>query len=336
MKALVFTDIREMTYQDVPDPELQPDEVLISVNAVGFCGSELESFVGHSTRRRPPLIMGHEFSGVIADIGRDVTDISTGTRVAGNPLIPCGCCQYCQRGLTNACPNRLLHSSQLPGAFADYIAIKRASVFPIADDLSHNHAAIVEPLANALHVNSLVPEHYPENVVVFGAGAIGLVCLQAAILAGAMQTVVIDMSPGRLEVAGQIGADHVINPKEEDVVAGVRDRIGGSDLCIDAVGRAITRQQAVALANPASYVVYIGIADTFGEINGHEIILKELKVLGSYAYNSRDFNKALKFIESGKIRIDEWTRFAPLSDGHVAVNSVIDDPDNWIKLIMEP
>jgi threonine dehydrogenase-like Zn-dependent dehydrogenase len=336
MKALVFTDIRQMTYKDVHDPEVGHDEVLIDVKAVGFCGSELESFVGHSRRRRPPLIMGHEFSGVIADVGKDVTGLSIGQRVVANPLISCGYCKYCQRGLTNACPNRLLHSSQLPGAFADYIAIKRKAVFPIPDNLSDYRAAMVEPLANGIHVNSLVGERFPENVVIFGAGAIGLVCLQTAMFAGAMKTVVVDVSPGRLKVAREIGADEVINAREVGVVSTVKNRIGGSDLCIDAVGRKVTRQQALEFANPGSYVVYIGIADTFGEINGHDIILKELKVLGSYGYNNRDFEKAIKMMESGRIRVDEWIRTAPLSDGHVAVNRVIDDPDNWIKLILEP
>ena len=336
MKALVFTDIRQMTYKDVPDPEVGDDEVLIAVKAVGFCGSELESFVGHSRRRRPPLIMGHEFSGTVAHLGKRVTDLSIGQRVVANPLIACGYCRYCQRGLTNACPNRLLHSSQLPGAFADYIAIKRNAVFPIPDTLSDYRGAMVEPLANAIHVNSLVGEHFPETVVIFGAGAIGLVCLQAAIFSGAMRTAVIDVSPGRLAVAKEIGADVVINAREVDAVAEVRTLFGGSDLCIDAVGRKITRQQAVEFANPGSHVVYIGIADTFGEINGHDIILKELKVLGSYGYNNRDFEKAIKLIGNPRIYVNEWIKTAPLSDGHVAVNRVIDDPDNWIKLILEP
>ena len=185
MKALVFTDIREMTYRDVPDPQLESDEVLIRVRAAGFCGSELESFVGKSRRRKPPLIMGHEFSGEIAAAGDDVTDVSIGQRAAVNPLIPCGNCHYCGRGLTNACPNRLLHSLHLPGAFAEYIAVKRSSVFPVAESLPYQHAAMAEPLANGLHVNSLISDCSPEDVVVFGAGVIGLMCLQAAMLAGA-------------------------------------------------------------------------------------------------------------------------------------------------------
>ena len=335
MKALVFTGIREMTYQDVPEPVLNPDDVLIKVHAAGFCGSELESFVGKSQRRKPSLIMGHEFSGEIADVGDEVTDLSIGQPVTANPLIPCGECQYCVRGMTNACPNRLLHSLQLPGAFADYIAVRREAIFPLTDSLSYHHAAIVEPLANALHVNSLVPQHFIENVVVFGAGAIGLVCLQAAIIAGALKTTVVDLSPGRLELAKTVGADEVINARETDVVDRIR-KGGGSDLCIDAVGADVTRQSALEIANPGSYVVYIGIAETFGEINGHEIIMKELKVLGSYAYTDTDFQKALAMMERGKIRVDDWMDIVPLADGHVAINRLIDHPDRWVKVILEP
>ena len=336
MKALVFTDIREMTYQDVSDPQFRPDEVLISVKAAGFCGSELESFIGNSQRRQPPLIMGHEFSGEIAAVGSEATDLPIGLRVTANPLIACLHCRYCERGLTNACPNRLLHSLHLPGAFAEYIAIKRRSVFPISDDLSYHHAAIVEPLANVLHVISLVPQHFIENVVIFGAGAIGLVCLQVAISTGAMRTVVIDLCPGRLEIARRIGADAVINARGGDVVTKVRELIGGSDLCIDAVGRAPTRKQALEFANPGSYVVYLGNAETFGEINGHDIILKELKVLGSYGFTNHEFEKAVVLMENGKIRVDEWIDSVPLDDGHAALNRLVDDPNRWVKAIFEP
>ena len=335
MKALVFTDIREMTYREVPDPQLESDEVLIRVRAAGFCGSELESFVGKSRRRKPPLIMGHEFSGEIAAAGNDVSDVSIGQRVAVNPLISCGNCEYCRRGLTNACPNRLLHSLHLPGAFAEYIAIKRSSVFPIAESLPFQHAAMTEPLANGLHVNSLVRDCSAEAVVVFGAGVIGLMCLQAAMLAGATRTTIIDRWPGRLEIAKLIGADETIDAGEKDAVARVRE-LGGSDLAIDAVGAAITRQQALEIANPGSAVVYIGAADTFGEINGHEIVMKELKVFGSYGYNDDDFRKAVSCIEAGEIRIDEWIHLFPLADGHVAINRLIDEPDRWVKVILEP
>ena len=113
MKALVFTDIRQMTYQDAPDPKATDDEVVVRVKAAGFCGSELESFIGHSRRRQPPLIMGHEFSGEIADAGNNVSGLPIGQRVAVNPLISCGQCIYCERGMTNACPARKLHSLHL-------------------------------------------------------------------------------------------------------------------------------------------------------------------------------------------------------------------------------
>ena len=335
MKALVFTDIREMTYRDVPDPQLESDEILIRVRAAGFCGSELESFVGKSRRRKPPLIMGHEFSGEIAAAGDDVTDVSIGQRAAVNPLIPCGNCHYCGRGLTNACPNRLLHSLHLPGAFAEYIAVKRSSVFPVAESLPYQHAAMAEPLANGLHVNSLISDCSPKDVVVFGAGVIGLMCLQAAMLAGATRTTVVDRWPGRLEIARRIGADETIDAGEKDAVARVRE-LGGSDLAIDAVGAAVTRQQALEIANPGSAVVYIGTADTFGEINGHEIVMKELKVFGSYGYTDDDFRKALNCIEAGEIHINEWIDLFPLADGHAAINRLIDEPDRLLKVILQP
>src|SRR5579871_161369 len=178
MNALVYEGPRQMPLRTVPIPEIGPGEVLIKVAYSGICGSELSGYLGMNSLRKPPLIMGHEFSGHIEQIdaqaATDFPALKVGTLVTANPLISCGHCSYCQSGRHQLCPQRKLLSASLPGSNAQYVAVAASALYPIPEGLSPTTAALTEPTACAVHVADVLRPRPMESALVIGAGPIGL------------------------------------------------------------------------------------------------------------------------------------------------------------------
>ncbi|HLF49354.1 MAG TPA: alcohol dehydrogenase catalytic domain-containing protein, partial [Methylomirabilota bacterium] len=200
MKALVYPDWNTLEVREVPEPLPGPGEVVVAVAAAGICGSEIEAFVSRSPRRPPPLILGHEFCGEVVAAGEGVSGWAPGDRVVVNSLITCGRCPACLDGMSHLCPGRGVFGMNRPGAFAELVAVPTACLVPLPEKISPIQGALVEPLANAVHVFGLVRERFPETVVVIGAGTIGLMALQVARAAGAFRLVAVDTNDARLEV----------------------------------------------------------------------------------------------------------------------------------------
>ena len=170
-------DQLEIREQDVASPK--PDEVRLKVAACGVCGSELESFKNHSPRRPPPLVMGHEFCGTVAELGTDVTSVKIGARVVSNSLVPCGKCVRCTRGDTHLCAHRQIFGMHRPGAFAEYVNVPARCLIPWPENLPAEAASLAEPLANGIHIVNLTKNYPAATVLVIGAGPIGLFSQQA-------------------------------------------------------------------------------------------------------------------------------------------------------------
>ena len=207
MKAIVWQGPEEMTIEERPDPrDPEAGELIVRPQAVGICGSEVEGYLGHMDNRTPPLVMGHEFAGLVVAAGADARDFE-GTRVAVNPLSGCGHCRLCDAGHSNLCRDRVLIGVHAPGAFADYVRAPAASARALPDDVSARTGALVEPLSNGVHAVRLGLAHATvERAVVLGAGTIGLVTLQAALLAGIEHVAVLEPQPQRRELAATLGA----------------------------------------------------------------------------------------------------------------------------------
>src|SRR5262245_8682321 len=174
MKALVYPEFDRLEVRDVPEPEPAAGEVLVRVGACGICGSELGSFASRSPRRPPPLVMGHEFAGIVAALGDGVTGLQVGERVVVNSLVHCGQCDLCRRGATHLCRNRQVFGMHRPGAFAELVAAPANIIYPMPETMTAVQGALVEPLANGIHVVSLAAGNPLETVVVIGGGPIGL------------------------------------------------------------------------------------------------------------------------------------------------------------------
>lgn len=339
MRALVYPDWDQLEVRDVPEPKPKPGEVVVRVAAVGICGSELEGFANRSPRRTPPLIMGHEFCGEIAEVGEGVSGHRPGDRVVVNSVISCGRCPACRDGQSHLCPAREVFGMKRPGGFAELCAVPASTLLPLPEKVSPVEGALVEPLANGVHALSLVAQRLPETVLVIGAGTIGLMALQVAKAMGAFRLVCADTNERRLEVAHTLGAEPVFNPVRGDLVTAIREftRGRGADVVIDAVGASVTRRQAVAASRPGGEVVWIGLHEDATELSGFDVVLGERRVSGSYAVTPRDLQAAIGLFAHGKIEVAPWVRPFSLSEGARVFRQLITaPPEEYIKALLLP
>lgn len=330
MKALVYTDTNEVIYRDEPDPAPGPGDVLIQMEATGICGSDMHAYHGHDARRVPPLILGHEIVGTVAD------GPQAGTRIVINPLITCGHCQYCESGLSNLCPERELIGMRLAGAYAEQVIIPARNIIPVSPSADPVKLALTEPVATALHALNLarVQSIRPLSelkVLIIGGGAIGL--LSALLLKGYgnTTTTLAETNKLRRHSAGEIAGCDLFNP----ITEGDPDE-GTFDLIIDAVGGALTRKMAMIAVKPGGIFVHIGLMDALGELDIRKLTLFELKLIGVYCYTAADMRAAAQAIESGLVGNLDWVETRFLSEGTQAFRDLDQGRCASAKIVLVP
>lgn len=311
MAALVYEGPRQMVMRQVPIPQIASDEVLIRVVYSGICGSELSGYEGKNSLRQPPLIMGHEFSGHIEEIGSLAAgyrpELSIGMAVTANPLISCNRCGYCLRGLHQLCPNRKLLSASLPGSNAQYVAVRCDAVYPVPHELSLTDAALVEPAACAVHAAALASPSPDDRGLVVGAGPIGLLTIQALADRGLKTIYCADLNPQRLQIAQDIGAI----PATFDDLA--NDPV---DIALDAVGASAVRQGCVRVTRAGGKIIWIGLHDAESSLPVNDLVRREVTTIGAFAYRPHDFKNALQSLAQKRFQLkSEWTRIEPLENG---------------------
>jgi threonine dehydrogenase-like Zn-dependent dehydrogenase len=320
MRAIVWQGPGEMTVQERPDPGAPAaGQVVVRPEAVGICGSEVEGYLGHMGNRHPPLVMGHEFAGVVVRVGDGADDLE-GARVAVNPLSGCGTCRLCRAGHGNLCADRHLIGVHSDGAFADLVRAPAASVRRLPEGVSSRVGALAEPLANGVHAVRLGLGAGPvERAVVAGAGTIGLVTLQAALLSGIEHVAVVEPQEARRALAATLGAHAVHASQEEaaEALAAHGDGLG-ADLVLDAVGAEATRRMALALARPGGQAVCIGLAADETTLGFHDVVRGQLRIQGSYAYTMDDYEQALDWLVEGRASLGELPGVLDLDDGPAA------------------
>jgi len=320
MNALVYQGPRQMPLCVVPIPEIKPDEVLIKVAYSGICGSELSGYLGTNSLRKPPLIMGHEFSGTIEQIGAqaaaDFPEMVVGKLVTANPLISCGHCGYCQSGRHQLCPKRKLLSASLPGSNAQYVTVVASALYPIPEGVSPATAALTEPTACTVHVAEVLRPRPSESALVVGAGPIGLLTIQALQDYGLKTITCADLNRERLAMAESLGAVGV---------CGSLDALKNSvDIAIDAVGLTVTRQACVAATRAGGRVAWIGLHEAESALPINDIIRREITAYGSFAYTHADFAYALEGLAKRRFWLDDkWTRVEPLERGAACFDELL-------------
>jgi L-iditol 2-dehydrogenase len=336
--ALHYPAFGQLEIADVAPRPLQPDEVRLRVAACGLCGSELETFKNRSPRRTPPLVMGHEFCGTIAEVGAAVRDWQPGARVVSNSLVPCGRCVRCARGDTHLCADRQIFGMHRPGAFAESVNVPARCLIPWPEGLPAEAAALAEPLANGIHVVNLTRHLPAATALVLGAGPIGLFCQQALQVLRGARVYVADLSPERLAVAARLGAAGTLNPRTDDVAAALRAATGGegADLTVDAVGATATKKTSLDALRPGGASVWIGLHENTVTFDTYGITLPEKQVLGTYAAKIDELRHALDLMASGQIDALSWVQRFALQDGVTAFHRMLAAQGADLKAVLCP
>jgi threonine dehydrogenase-like Zn-dependent dehydrogenase len=326
MRALVYTAPRQVELQDIARPVPVSGESEIAVVAVGICGSDISGFLGHSRRRVPPLVLGHEL------IGRR----PGGQRVVVNPLISCLRCTACLSGAQNLCENwRLLGMDQTTGCFTEFVSIPETQIYEIPDELTDQRAVIAEPLANIVHLFRIAAPHPFFRMGIVGGGTMGSLALLTALRLGVREVLVQDVSDVRLDVVRRMGATLAANVSTEEGRAEARKFAGhGLDLVLDASGNSAARQAAFDLCRPGGLVVLLGMSQERSEIDFVTSIRKEHRVVMSFAYTPVDFERSLALLKAGEVDLTPWTVEMPLEQGQQAFDRMTTAPGATLKMLL--
>lgn len=331
MKALVYTGPHTLVFRDEPDPMPGNDEVLVKVEAVGICGSDMHGYHGFDERRPPPLILGHEAAGKIA------SGPKAGRRVTINPLVTCGTCEFCLDGRPHLCRQRQIISMPArPGAFAELVRVPEANAVEIPDGLDMTRAALIEPLAVGYHAAKigLKSQSRPASAItaaVLGGGAIGVTTALCLRLMGVSSIAVGEPHAGRRATVAKAGTFHAYVP------GGAGQPADGSvDLVLDAVGAEATRAAACRLVKPGGTIVHIGLLPGAAGVDVRRITLQEVTFVGTYCYTPLDFAETLAAAADGRLGALDWLEERPLSGGAQAFRDLDEGRLAVAKVVLRP
>ena len=343
MKALLLSEYNRLEIVDLPLPRPGPGELLVRVEACGICGSDVHGYDGTSGRRIPPIVMGHETAGTVAAIGPGVTSVHEGDRIAPDSTVYCGQCEYCRRGQINLCDRReVLGVStaeyRRAGAFAQFVSVPERIVHRLPENLDFTHAAMIEPVAVAVHAVDLADVPKGGSALVVGAGMIGLLTQQALRVAGCPTIYVLDIDEARLKLAKQLGAAAVINAKTADANAELKRLTDGRgvDVAMEAVGSTPTIKTAVESVRKGGTVVLIGNIAPSAEIPLQVVVSRQLRLQGSAA-SSGEYPRCIELLARGDIDLKPLISVvAPLEEGPQWFERLHAREENLMKVILTP
>ena len=318
MKAAVYHGSGDLRVEEVPVRKLKDNEVKIQVKYCGICGTDIHIFHGDGgcCDVTPPLVPGHEFSGVVAEVGAGVKTVKVGDRVTGDPNDMCGECYFCKNGMQHFCKNNIGIGTTVDGGFAEYVIMREKQVYKVSDDLSFIEAAMAEPISCCLHGIDLCNIKAGDTVLVIGGGPIGMIMMQLAKNAGASKVIMSEPVEEKREQALKLGATKTIDPLHEDVEAVLAEYCENVNVVIECVGNVHTQADAVRFAGRGATIMYFGLAapeESF-PIRPDDIFKKELHITSSYI-NPYSFERAIQILESGTVELESLiTNVVPLDD----------------------
>jgi L-iditol 2-dehydrogenase len=343
MKALVLTEYNHFEVQEVVQPKPGPEEVLIQVKACGICGSDVHGMDGSTGRRQPPIIMGHEAAGVIAQVGPNVSGWAAGDRVTFDSTIYCGRCHFCLQGRVNLCDHRRVlgvscDEFRQNGAFAEYVVLPQRILYRLPDGLGFERATMVEALSIALHAVNRTAVKADDTVVVVGTGMIGLLVVQALRVAGCKRIIGIDADSSRLEMASKLGADETLCVGQTDVAGEVLNRTDGrgADAAIEVVGISQTIQTAIASLRKGGTLTLVGNFSPMVELPLQTVVMRELTVNGSCA-SCGEYPACLDLLARETILVDPLiSAVVPLADGARWFQTLYKGESGLLKVVLKP
>lgn len=341
MKLARLVEPYKIQFETAPVPHAGKGEVLLRILRCGICGSDPTIFKGMHPFCPSPVIMGHEFSGVIAEVGEGVEGLCEGQRVTVLPHLTCGVCPRCNEHKSNLCETVKCIGGQADGGHCEYIALDAQMVYPISDSMSLESAAMVEPAAVGYHGAVRANIKPGDRVLVFGAGTIGIFAMQACKARGATQVYITDIDDKRLALAESLGADGTINQKNETVSEGLTRLCGDPhqiDVFFECVGgKGQVLDQIIEIARRGTTIVMIGIQSDGGHVERLPFMGEhELSLLGSNMYDAQDYSEVIDFMGQGKIRTDGMIthtfKFDQLLD---AFDIAVNKKEKFMKIMLE-
>lgn len=335
MKAAVLTEIRKIEIKSIKKPEIRDDEVLIKVKSTGICGSDLHAYRGIHPFRKPPVVLGHELSGNIAETGKRITKFKIGDKVTVEPHIGCGKCEYCLSGNYNLCKEKKVPGiGEWTGTFAEYFAAPEKTIYKLSDDLSFDEGALIEPLAVGVHAVRQSGIKLGDSVAILGAGTIGLMSLIAAKQVGVTKIFITDFLDYNLEKAKKFGADYTINPSRENVLEKVKKILpyGVSKVIITAAFRPVW-EEAVKISKKSGNICVVGMFDKEVQVDFLNMLMAEKSVSTSWVYLREDFIRAIEITK--KIDLNPLiTHKLPLYKALEGLKKMDERKENVIKIIL--
>ena len=356
MKALLMKEYIKLAYTDVNDPKIEnPHDLLVKIKAVAICGSDVHGFDGSTGRRKPPIVMGHEAAGEVAETGAAVKAFKKGDRITFDSTIYCGECFFCKQGQVNLCDSRMVlgvscDEYRRHGAFAEYVVIPERIAFRLPDSLSFEEAACTEPVGVAAHALRMTPVSLNDSVAVVGSGLIGSLVIQLLKASCILETspcglvespgkiIALDTDPARRETARSFGADEVFDPADPGLEKKVKDLTEGRgvDHVIEAVGATEPIKTAISIVRKGGTVTLVGNVSPKVEIPLQAVVSRQIRLQGSCAV-SGEYPLALDLMAIKKINVkDIISATAPLSEGELWMNKLYSREGNLLKVVLVP
>ncbi len=341
MKAAVMLGIGKMGFEEREIPKAKDNEVLVKLEYVGICGSDLHYYetgaIGDYVVE-PPFVLGHEPGGTVVEVGKNVKHLKAGDRVALEPGKTCGHCEFCKTGRYNLCPDVVFFATPpVDGVFQEYVAHEADLCFKLPDNVSTLEGALIEPLAVGFHAAIQGDAHLGQKAVVMGAGCIGLVSMMALKARGVSEVYVVDIMEKRLEKALELGADGVINGAKEEVLDKVKELTGGAgiDLVIETAGTEITTRQAIQMAKKGSNIVLVGYSKSGEMTLPMSLVLdKELTLKTVFRYR-HIYPLAIDAVAAGKVNLKGIvTNIFSLEEAQMAMDYSVNNKADIVKAVI--
>lgn len=334
MKAAKLITPGHIEIAEISRPEIEKEhQVLVKVKAVGICGTDLHTFKGERNDVDYPRIMGHELSGIVEEVGKNVTRVKPGDKVVYDPVNACGTCKTCRSGHENVCSQVKCFGVQMDGGFQEYIVVGEDHLYPYGGSASFECAALGEPFSIAANIVEKTKLEKGDSAVVFGAGTIGIAVLQVLKRSG-IRVLMTDIADVKLKIAEEFQADVIVNSQKEDLMeAAERFSPGGVEAVIDAVGSASTFEQAVQMAAPCGTIVEIGFDSRKAGIAPEIITKRELTIAGS-RMNCHKFGVVSKWLEDGTITDKMISATYSLENIQEAFEAALANSSHWLKTMI--
>lgn len=338
MKQAVLQSPEKVIFQEADFlADLEPNEILVQIKRIGVCGSDIHAYKGKHPFTPLPVVQGHEYSAEVIAVGASITKFRKGDKVTGRPQLTCGICNPCKNGKYNVCQHLKVQGFQAPGVAQDYFILPEDRAYKINSEVSFDEIALIEPAAVAAHCTSLIEELHAKNIVISGAGPIGILIAQFAKAKGAKRIVVTDFNPFRLRILHDLGIADTINLSEESFADGINRTLGeeGYQVGIEAVGHQLALDDLVAYVEKGGEVIVVGVYEEFPRINMGFVGEHELTIKGSMMYKHEDYEEAIDFLNTDKINLKKMiTHTFDFYEYNAAYQYIDDHANETLKVII--